>query len=646
MKTGRILFIFLSVFISGVIFGGDFEMLSSTNGFYEINCDFLKYDGKNEVAYSSGNVRIKKSGLELFSDKAVFNRKENRILLDGSVRITDSTTTITCVSADYNIRTDTALLKGVRVFQKPFYIAGREALKKGDEYFFKDAYITTCDLIPPHYKISCSRMRLKREDDVSMWNVFLSFHGIPVLYFPYYWQKIGDKKWDLSVRAGNSSTKGGFVKTKFIWRFTKKFKVALLNDYFGKLGYGKGIEMEYKKTDLYSDFYAYHINEKNTGLRNINVKQRHWQRLPRNFILQLDFEWQDYSTFDWDYRKDEVLVAKPTYLRSRGSVSRSAPDYYFRFSGYRNETLSGIDFVPSEVNAPEVYFRLNPHRLLFLKYDLSYDFLRKYYPSGGFADYTNIHSANFRIYESYRLLRWFTFFPRLGYSFHKIQSRSPLNYYFHNVNFSLNFYRPVRLDFTHNYKIKTDGSVVLNTVSFADEYRPFHGAVFRQFVTYDIGKKAVPFGYRFSALSNKLEMRIFRLKFYYKNYFQIPTAATTYWEAETGNGFFSTRLAHSAAEKNFVNLFQRFNFSLGKWRIMLRGRFYFRYNGFKMSSDSLTEKEISVKRNLHCWDMFLRYLVTPSRREFWVFFNVAAFPNKPMGVYHDAVDGEWSFRKK
>ncbi len=618
----------------------------SAGNFYEIKCDFLKYDKNAEIAYSSGNVHIKKGCLNLYARSAIFNRDENRFILRGNVKITDSTTTITCSRADYNIKTGTAVLENVRVFQQPFYIAGKEAVKKGDEYFFKDAYITTCDLIPPHYKLSCSRMRLKREDDISMWNVFLSFHGIPVFYFPYYWQKIGNKKWDMSIRAGHSSIKGDFVKTKFTWRFTKRFKTSFLNDYFGKLGYGKGLEMEYRKSDLYSDFYAYHINERSTGLRNVNVKQKHWQRLPGDFLLQIDWEWQDYSTFDWDYRKDEVLVSKPTYLRSRASISKVTSDYYFRFSGYRNETLSGISFIPSEVNAPEVYFRLNPRRFLFLKYDLIYDFLRRYYPSGGFPGYTNTHSANFRIYESYRLLRWLTFFPRLGYSFYERQSQKPLDYYFHNVNFSLNFYRPLRMDFTHNYKTKTDGTISLNTISFADEYRPFFGAVLRQNTIYDIEKEGVPFKNRFSTLANKLEMKIFRMSFYYKNYFDISRNLTTYWEAELANRFFSTRLAHSVSERDFVNFFQRFNLKLGKWDIMLRGRFYFKYNRLKINSDSLIEKEILIKKNLHCWDMFLRYLATPSRREFWVFFNIAAFPNKPIGIYHDAVDGEWSFRKK
>jgi len=232
---------------------------------FKIKCDYLTYDKKTEIAFSSGSVIIEREGLTMQADEATYNRRGDSLLLRGNVKIEDSTATVTCSEAQYSISSDTAFLRGVRVFQEPFYIVGEESVQSGDFSYFKKAYITTCDLIPPHYKVSSSRLKLKKNDWMSMTNVCLSFHGIPAFYLPYYWQKIGEKKWDISVRAGRSRRKGNFAKTRFTWRFTKDFKTILINDYFRKLGYGKGLELDYKKPDIQSNLYAYHIDEKDTG---------------------------------------------------------------------------------------------------------------------------------------------------------------------------------------------------------------------------------------------------------------------------------------------------------------------------------------------------------------------------------------------
>jgi len=627
----------------------------------KLKCEYLTYDKENEVAFSSGGVHIEKEGLTMQADEATYNRRGNSVFLKGNVEIKDSTATITCSSADYSITSDTAQLRGVRVFQKPFYIAGKTAMQSGDFFYFRKAYITTCDLIKPHYKISSSRLKLKRNAWLSMTNVCLSFHGIPAFYLPYYWQTIGKKKWDISVRAGRSSRKGNFAKTRFTWRFTENFKTILINDYFEKLGYGKGLELDYKKPDIQSNLYIYHIDEKDTGIRNLTLRQRHWQKLPRNFIWQSYIDYQDNSTFNYDYMRESVSVLKPTYRRSRASISRASPLYYFRVSGYRNDIWTDTDkdtiedkFEPDNVIAPEAYFRLNPRNLKLFKYDLRYNY-KNYFntdPAAGtlYSEYTRIHSSQLRVFNSYRIMRGLTLFPRFGYSLYKEQPTAAVNYYFHDINLNMNFYRPLKFGFTHNYKRKFSKKAETSSIAISDEYRPLRNIIFRQNVTFDARKERyVPYGNlknRFSLLTNKLNIRMRKVSFYFRNYFNIQDTETTFWEGEASNRYFSTRLTHESAVPDFVNLFQKFNFTIGKWSASVRGRFYFNYDDFDFNSKALVEKEISLKKNLHCWDMLVKYLVTPDRCEAWVFFNVAAFPNRPLGVFHDAVNEEWSFRKK
>ncbi|MCD6311947.1 MAG: LPS-assembly protein LptD [Elusimicrobia bacterium] len=663
---------------------------------FEINCDYLKYYKKTEVVFSSGNVFIKRDKMKLYADEAEFRRKESFIFLKGGVRIEDSTTTITCDEAEYCVEADTSaksaggageskngdiILKGnvrilnseseikcsyaaynrssssgvfknVRVLQDKMYFAGQDAEQRGDTYIFNKAYLTTCDLEKPHYKMSSPRIVFVNKKSVTMKHAVFSIRGVPLFYTPYYRQRLGERKWSLSFRAGHSTRKGSFIKTRLRYSWSKNFRTYLINDYFSRLGHGKGAELDYKSPSVKSNLYVYGINEKDTGVRNLTFRQSHWQKLPAGFLWQSYLDFQDYSVFNSNYLRDESPVLKPTYVRSRVSLSKSVSAYYLRLSGYRNETWSSSlnRFDADNVIAPELYFRLNPVKHKLFSYDFSYDY-KNYFNTDVnageiFSDYTRTHSSYARIFNSYRLMRGLTLFPRMGYQFYKRGELEAAKYYFHNINTTLNFYRPLKLSFTHNYKKESGKKSVTDSVSFSDEYRPARGVIFRQSVIYDVKKSSQPLENRFSLLNNQLNVRAAGMNFYVRNYYDIPLGEAVSWEGEIKGRHFSSRFTHNRAEPDFANWFQSFNFKYGKWDAAVKVRAFFNYRKAEIKTNDIIEKQVVLKRNLHCWDMMFKYLVTRDRREGWIFFNITAFPERPLGIYHDAVGGEWSFRKK
>ncbi|PIU18221.1 MAG: hypothetical protein COT16_02945 [Elusimicrobia bacterium CG08_land_8_20_14_0_20_44_26] len=635
------------------------------DGTTTIICDEAQYNVTSGTAYFRNVLMKRKSlrtsqkekesqppSLDALADEAYYDRNNDKILLVGNVKVTDSSTTIICSRADYDIKAETATFSAVRIKQDEFYVVGNEVEKDNDVYFFNKAYITSCDEPVPHYKISSPRLKLIAGDSISMNNVVFSIHGVPAFYFPYYWQKIGEKKWNLSVRLGRSLRKGTYINTKFRWNWTKNFRSYFINDYFSHLGYGKGLELDYAKDEIKSNLYAYHIDEKSTGIRNMTFRHSHWQKLPADFLWQSYIEFQDFSVFNSDYMKDESDELKPTYKRSRVSLTKLSEAYYFRLSGYRNEVWSDKlnRYEADNVIAPEAYLRLNPRKIKFLQYDFIYNF-RNYYNmdiNNGtlYREYASIHDSQFRIFESFRLLRGLTLFPRFGYLFSKTGNQDLIDYYVHDINLTSNFYKPLKFTFIHNYEKRIGGETVYRNVAVSDEWRPARGVVFRQSAIYDIEKSSQIFKKRFSPLQNQLNITSRKVDYYLRNYFDVRNSETLSWEAEAGGRFFSTRVTHNIAEKNFVNLFQTLSFKLGEWNVKLRGRAYFNYDNLKISGDSLMEKEIVINKKLHCWDLYARYLVTSERREAWIFFNISVFPDKPIGIYHDAVEDEWSLQKK
>ncbi|MBU2529248.1 hypothetical protein KKF70_07700 [bacterium] len=623
---------------------------------FNIRCDYLKYSKSSEIVFSSGNVFIERDTMKLYADEAEFRRNESLVFLKGRVRIEDAATTMNCDAAEYHLAVGTAPASGVfqnaRVFRDKMYFVGHDAEQLGDTYIFNKAYLTTCDHDEPHYKMASPRIVFVEKKSVTMKHAVFSVRGVPIFYTPYYSQRLGERRWALAVRAGKSSRSGAFIKTRLRYSWSDNFRTYLLNDYFSRLGYGKGLELDYKSPSTQSNLYVYGINEKDTGASNRTFRQSHWQQLSAGFLWQSYVEVQDYSLFNNNYLRDESLVLKPTYIRSRASLSKSVSAYYLRLSGYRNEVWKDPlnRFDADNVIAPEIYFRLNPVKLKLFSYDLSYNY-RNYFNTDAnmgtiFSDYTPIHSSYARIFNSYRLMRSITLFPRIGYQFYKSGDLDSVEYYFHDINTTLNFYRPLKLSFTHNYKKEPGKTSVTDNIAFADEYRPAPNVVFRQSVVYDLKKRSLPLENRFSLLQNQLNFRAGAMNFYARNYYNIALGDAVSWEAEGSGRHFSSRFTHNRAEPDFLNWFQRFNFKYGKWAVEARARTFFNYRKTDIELKDVIEKELVLKRNLHCWDMMFKYLVTRDRREGWIFFNITAFPDRPLGIYRDAIGDEWSFRKQ
>ena len=623
---------------------------------FNISCDYLKYSRNSEIVFSSGNVFIERDTMKLYADEAEFRRNESLVFLKGRVRIEDADTTIRCDAAEYHLAAGTepasGLFQNARVYRDKMYFVSLNAEQRGDSYIFNKAYLTTCDEAEPHYKMSSPRIVFVEKKSVTMKHAVFSIRGVPVFYTPYYRQRLGERRWTLAVRAGKSSRNGAFIKTRLRYNWSDNFRTYFINDYFSRLGYGKGLELDYKSPSTQSNLYVYGIDEKDTGASNRTFRQSHWQQLPAGFLWQSYVEAQDYSLFNDSYLRDDSLVLKPTYVRSRASLSKSVSTYYLRLSGYRNEVWrDSLDrFDANNVIAPELYFRLNPVKLRHLSYDLSYNY-RNYFntdPAVGtiFPEYTPIHSSYARIFNSYRLMKSLTLFPRIGYQFYKSGNLDSVEYYFHDINTTLNFYRPLKLSFTHNYKREPGKNSVADNIAFADEYRPSRNLVFRQSVVYDLKKKHLPLENRFSLLQNQLNLRAGRINFYARNYYDIAMGAAAAWEGEGRGSYFSSRFTHNRAEPDFLNWFQSFNFKYGKWDTSAGARAFFNYRQAGIGLKDVIEKHLTVKRNLHCWEMMFKYLVTRDRREGWIFFNITAFPERPMGIYRDAVGDEWSFRKQ
>jgi len=620
------------------------SLFSASTQTWILESNFLDYERKNEVIFSSGNVRVKNKNLSIQSDEATFFRNENKLSVKGNVLITDGTTTVKCKSAIYQTDKDSAFMENVYIEQKPFFIFGEKVQKQKEKFFVEGGYITTCDKIPPHYRIAASKIFLKTNDHITLKSVFLKFGKVSVLWLPYWWQKIGERKWDISLRLGYSSRYGNITKTRFIWYFSKSFKTILINDYFSKLGWGKGIEFVLRKKDVSTNFYTYHIKEK-TGINNFNLKYSHWQTT-KGFLFQTHMEYQKCSDFNWDFRREETSVLKPAYLLSRISLSKTNDNLYFRISGYRNETwhYTQNKYIADDVLAPELYFYLKPLSLKFLKLDAVLNHRRIYKPAYGYHNYTNFSMGYFRIFKNFKLTKFAIFYPKLGLKKEKIQNVGTDNYHFHELLLRIKPSRNFYFDATHVLNRKFNRRATTNILYLKDELH-FSKTTIYQNTSYDFNRTTEPFKNRLGEISTKITIRT-KPRFYFLHKFSPSKKRTTYWEAEASAEYFSTRITKSYLEKDHINLFQTLKFSASKWHIKLKGRFYFKYSNFDINKKSFTEKEVVIKRNLHCWDMLFKFLLRKDRKEAWLLFNISAMPDRIFGIYRDYKEDGWSFRRK
>lgn len=88
------------------------------------------------------------------------------------------------------------------------------------------------------------------------------------------------------------------------------------------------------------------------------------------------------------------------------------------------------------------------------------------------------------------------------------------------------------------------------------------------------------------------------------------------------------------------------------WKINFHTRYVLSNDHLRIMRTNLTERSVLLYRDLHCWEVQFSWRKLPQEEEAWIRFNLKAFPERKLGVYHaQRINGqlkeeEWNIRRK
>jgi len=306
------------------------------------NGDKIEYTDDNKRLSGTGNMKITYGDVKLTSDKVEVNLETKEAYATSNVVMTQGTNTFKAESVLYNFETKKGKILNGYMSAPPWYGKCDQIDKTGDkEYLLGSGYISTCDRIPPHYKIRTKEIKLYLGDKVVAKNVVICAGSVPILYLPVYTQSVKSNKPMVTVVPGHSKDWGYFNLTAFRYNFNDDAEGKIHFDLRSEKGVASGITHNYKLNFLENNvelgkgiFDFYYMNEDDKSKPEDAGREKQRYRVMLRHMWQMDDKTQavmEYNkltdpnfTKDYFYRQEYVNEVDPkTYFY----MLRTEPEY-------------------------------------------------------------------------------------------------------------------------------------------------------------------------------------------------------------------------------------------------------------------------------------------------------------------------------
>lgn len=212
---------------------GDELVIRAESGEYDLQGD--------EIHLRPGRNRLSYGGLEMSAREVWFNQRTRDVRAEGDVviKLEDGTS---WASQKISGNLDTLALEfGAYGFDGDVWHSGGAGGRNTaqGEKTLTDAWLTTCDHYPPHYRLSASSIHHHADNTFSAKNVFLKLGPVPVFYLPYAWGTT-DNTQGLIVKPGFSGKRGAYLQLGRIWKLGDDNFTRTYVDMMSKRGIGLG----------------------------------------------------------------------------------------------------------------------------------------------------------------------------------------------------------------------------------------------------------------------------------------------------------------------------------------------------------------------------------------------------------------------
>ncbi|MFV2060949.1 MAG: LPS-assembly protein LptD, partial [Gammaproteobacteria bacterium] len=299
------------------VFTGNVEAYHNGN---LLRADKLQYDNTNDYLFATGNIFFSNVGIEINGDKIDYNTQTEQ----GEIR-----------NAKYYLFSN-----GARGTTPNIQIKSKNKVR-----FIETSY-TTCPENNAAWNINASVVELDNEKHQgTAENAVLSFHKVPIFYFPYFRFPIGVDRLSgfMAPTWGTSNKHGNEYRLPFYWNIAPNYDATITPRHMTKRGTLIDTEFRYltrnnngvfdigfiqndAKFNDDREYYAY---------KNLYSNGRNWR-----------------STIDLTYYSDTTYLSDFTSILEESSISHveefadvtyNGSDWLFKTKVQGYQTLSGDD---------------------------------------------------------------------------------------------------------------------------------------------------------------------------------------------------------------------------------------------------------------------------------------------------------------
>lgn len=634
----------------------------------EFSCGYAFYDSSTSVVNLSTKVVINLLDknddvmLKLKTEDASLNLNSSEIFFS-AFQIETSSVHIKGQSGNYNIKLNTGKLFSIVSYYDRFIIKSKVSEIESDKYIYKKAYFTTCDNVPPHYKISSSKIIFFPSRYFLSYNNVFYLGNIPVLYFPVIYKPLGEGTPLISqFYPGYDERNGFYVKSNYTYKYSRFHKLRLYLDYYSKKGFGTGGEFfGFKDNSFKYNLSYYRINEYGKMPIYWGINGGGWYKLYSSTDTSIYF--QSFLRLPSDPNFNNNYFRSNPFIISRNrqwetSFTYQLPLSFFRIRMQTFYNANQNIFFKSEEILPKVEYQTITRKIFFLP--LSYNFYISAENRRSNGEYfQKITNVNYNLYSSFFFLKSFSVYNNIGFNYNTNFSNPYYNKNIsilkYNVNSSLRYsFSSTNFDFSYSgifrsriNKFQIDNSSVDSGI----EESVIKGGLFfvrgiNEYLSFNSGYDLKKYSYYLASSKRFLPFSVEYYKSFsnYEIYFKEVYSLTEGHKAFTAN--MTTNL-----EKNYLNV-SFSNYDTKKERFLISmllgynpmpqkgwyGEFGFRYyvDFSKDMALRFYEKSFVINKEFH--DFNTKFVIRTRNKNVELFFYVTMKMNDP--YRKDKIDSE------
>jgi len=317
-----------------------------------------RYQQEQQIATLAGDVVMRQGSMQVEADEANLYQAENRGELSGNVRLRDNGTLMVGDHADVQLDTGEAKVDNAEYVMHKSRIRGNALYAKRAENAIirlKDGTYTTCEPSSNAWQLKGNNITLNPATGFgTATNVTLRVKDIPVLYTPYIYFPIDDRRQSgfLPPTIGSGSDTGFMLVTPYYFNLAPNYDATLYPRYMSKRGMLMEGEFRYLTKSSEGQFGAAYLNDDNddrklqTDYQNTRYMYN-WQHkggLDSRVMTEVDYTKISDPYYFQDLQTDQIGVESRDFVNQQGAVSYRGDTYTARLNAqaYQLATVSNV----------------------------------------------------------------------------------------------------------------------------------------------------------------------------------------------------------------------------------------------------------------------------------------------------------------